>query len=143
MEVSGRSGCAGKSKAEAMGQASDIARNFLDLVQRRDLVAAGRLLAPGFEMVWPGGVKFASFEDLAAWGQGRYRAVRNVYEAFEEAPTAGGTAVFVIGTLAGELGDGTPFSGVRFVDRVLVRDGKVAALHVWSDMADALRKVGR
>ena len=26
---------------------------------------------------------------------------------------------------------------------ILVRDGKIAALHVWSDMADALRKMGR
>ncbi len=126
-----------------MSQASDIARNFLDLMQRRDLAGAARLLAPDFEMVWPGGARFRSFEELAAWGKGRYRAVRNVYAAFEEAHAPGGTAVFVIGTLEGELGDGTPFSGVRFVDRVLVRDGKVAALHVWSDMAEALRKLGR
>jgi hypothetical protein len=126
-----------------MGQASDIARNFLDLVQRRDLAGAARLLSPDFAMVWPGGARFTSFEELQAWGKGRYRAVRNVYEAFEEASVADGTAVFVIGTLEGELGDGTPFASVRFVDRVLVRGGKVAALHVWSDMADALRKSGR
>ena len=126
-----------------MGQASDIARNFLDLFERRDLAAAAKLLAPDFAMTWPGGARFTSFEELAAWGKGRYRSVCNVYEAFEEAPVAGGTAVFVIGTLTGELGDGTPFAGVRFAERVLVRDGKIAALHVWSDMADALRKMGR
>ncbi len=126
-----------------MGQASDIARNFLDLFQRRDLAAAGRLLTPDFAMTWPGGARFTSFEELAAWGKGRYRSVRNVYEAWEEAPVVGGTAVYVTGTLAGELGDGTPFQGVRFAERILVRDGKVAALHVWSDMADALRKLGR
>ena len=126
-----------------MGQASDIARNFLDFVQRRDLAAAATLLTPDFAMTWPGGARFTSFEELAAWGKGRYRSVRNVYEAFEEAPVEGGTAVFVIGTIAGELGDGTPFAGVRFVDRVLVRGGKVAALDVWSDMSDALKKMGR
>jgi hypothetical protein len=126
-----------------MGQASDIARNFLDLFQRRELAAAAKLLTPDFAMTWPGGARFTSFEELAAWGKGRYRSVRNVYEAWEEAPVAGGTAVYVIGTLTGELGDGTPFEGVRFAERILVRDGKVAALHVWSDMADALRKLGR
>jgi hypothetical protein len=126
-----------------MGQASDIARNFLDLLQQRDLAAAAGLLAPDFEMVWPGGARFTSFGELGAWSKGRYRSVRNVYEAWEEAPAQGGIAVFVIGTLAGELSDGTPFSGVRFVDRVLVRGGKVASLHVWSDMADALRKLAR
>ena len=126
-----------------MGQASDIARNFLDRFQSRDLAGAAELLAPDFAMVWPGSARFTRFEALAAWGKGRYRAVHNVYEAWEEAPTPDGIAVYAIGTLTGELGDGTPFSGVRFVDRLLVRDGKIAALHVWSDMADALRKMGR
>ncbi len=126
-----------------MGQASDIARHFLDLVERRYLAAAAKLLAPDFAMTWPGGARFTSFEELAAWGKGRYRSVRNAYEAFEEAPVDGGTAVFVIGTLTGELGDGTPFAGVRFAERVLVRDGEIAALDVWSDMADALRKARR
>lgn len=126
-----------------MGRASDIARNFLDLFERRDLAAAAAMLAPDFAMTWPGGARFTSFEELAAWGKGRYRFVRNVYEAFEEAPVEGGTAVYVTGTLTGELGDGTPFAGVRFAERLLVRDGRIAALHVWSDMADALRKMGR
>lgn len=126
-----------------MGHATDLARNFLDLFERRDLAAAAKLLASDFAMTWPGGARFTSFEELGAWGKGRYRSVRNAYEAFEEAPVAGGTAVFVIGTLTGELGDGTPFAGVRFAERLLVRDGKIAALHVWSDMADALRKLGR
>ncbi|MGH7003839.1 MAG: nuclear transport factor 2 family protein [Alphaproteobacteria bacterium] len=126
-----------------MGHATDIARNFLDLFQARDLAGAAKLVTADFVMVWPGNARFTKFEDLAAWGKGRYRSVRNIYEAWEEAPTADGTAVFAIGTLTGELGDGTPFSGVRFVDRMLIRDGKVAALHVWSDMADALRKLGR
>jgi ketosteroid isomerase-like protein len=126
-----------------MSQASEVARNFLDLFERRDLVAAAKLLAPDFAMTWPGGARFTSFEELAAWGKGRYRSVRNAYEAFEEAPVAGGIAVFVTGTLTGELGDGTPFAGGRFAERLLVRDGKIAALHVWSDMADALRKMGR
>lgn len=126
-----------------MGEPTDIARTFLDLFGRNELAAAAQLLAPDFEMVWPGGARFRRFDEFAAWSKGRYRSVRNVYEAWEEAPVAGGTAVFVIGTLAGELGDGTPFAGVRFVDRLLIRDGRVAALHVWSDMADALRRLGR
>jgi len=125
-----------------MGEASEIARRFLDLAQQREIASAMKLAAPDFAMVWPGNARFTNFDDFAAWGKGRYRFVKNVYEAFEEAPMPDGIAVFVIGTLTGELGDGTPFSGVRFVDRVLVRGGKVAAVHVWSDMADTLRKLG-
>jgi hypothetical protein len=126
-----------------MGEATDVARKFLDLFQQKDLAGAARLVTADFAMVWPGGARFTRFEELAAWGKGRYRSVRNVYDAWEEAPVPGGTAVFAIGTLAGELGDGTPFAGVRFVDRVLVRDGKVAGLDVWSDMAETLRRRGR
>ena len=126
-----------------MSEATDTARKFLDLAQQRDFPAVLRLVTPDFAMVWPGNARFTNFDDFVVWGKGRYRSVRNVYEAWEEAPTPDGIAVFAIGTLTGELGDGTPFSGVRFVDRVLVRGGKVAALHVWSDMADALRKLGR
>jgi ketosteroid isomerase-like protein len=126
-----------------MGEASALARHFLDLFQQRALAEAEALLAPDFAMTWPGGARFTRFDELAAWGKGRYRSVRNAYAALEEAPTADGTAVFVIGTIEGELGDGTPFAGVRFVDRVLVRDGKVAALDVWSDMAETLRRLGK
>jgi len=126
-----------------MGAATDVARKFLDLFERRELDAAAKILTDDFEMVWPGNARFTNFADLAAWGKGRYRSVRNVYEAWDEAPTPDGVAVYVTGTLTGELGDGTPFAGVRFVDRLLIRDGKVASLHVWSDMADTLRRLGR
>ena len=126
-----------------MGEATNVARKFLDLFERRELAEAAKLLTQDFEMVWPGNARFTNFADLAAWGKGRYRSVRNVYEAWEEAPTPNGTAVYVTGTLTGELGDGTPFADVRFVDRLLIRGGKVAALHVWSDMADLLRRTAK
>lgn len=126
-----------------MSEASDIARRFLDLFEKRELAEAAKLLTGDFEMIFPGNARFTNFADFVAWGKGRYRSVRNVYESWEEAPTPHGIAVFVTGTLTGELGDGTPFAAVRFVDRLLIRGGKVASLRAWSDMADTLRRLGR
>jgi len=126
-----------------LGEATGIARRFLDLFERRELAEAAKLLTEDFEMVWPGNARFRTFAELAAWGKGRYRSIKNVYEAWEEAPTPDGIAVYVTGTLTGELGDGTPFAGVRFVDRLLIRGGRIASLQAWSDLGDTLRRMGR
>ena len=60
-----------------------IVRSYLDAMERRDLAAAKRWLAPGFH-------------------------------------------------------DGTPYSGIRFIDRFTVRDGKLVDQNVWNDMAEVL-----
>jgi hypothetical protein len=38
----------------------------------------------------------------------------------------------------GELPDGTPYSGIRFIDRFTVRDGKLVDQNVWNDMGETL-----
>ncbi len=39
--------------------------------------------------------------------------------------------------LAGEWPDGTPFDGIRFIDRFELADGKLARQEVWNDLAEA------
>ena len=46
--------------------------------------------------------------------------------------------IYCFGTLYGELLDGTPYSGIRFIDRFTVRDGKLVDQMVWNDMAEVL-----
>lgn len=116
------------------------AREFLDLLEARDLISAKKLLAPQFSMTWPGDVRFNRLEDLATWGSGRFQSVKNIYDQIEAAETPAGKAVFFIGTLEGVFADGTPFSGIRFVDRVLVTDDGISELLVWSDLAEELRR---
>lgn len=100
-------------------------------MERRDLTAAAALLAPGFTMTFPGGVTMTALEDLVAWSAQRYRFVRKTYAAFDEAPGV----VHCHGTLSGEWNDGTPFSGIRFIDRFELKDGKLIQQDVWNDMA--------
>ena len=46
-------------------------------------------------------------------------------------------AVYVTGTLHGERPDGTPFEGIRFIDRFEVKAGKILKQDVWNDLAEA------
>ena len=57
-------------------------------------------------------------------------------ERVEEAPLGETVAVWITGTLHGERPDGTPFEGVRFVDRFSVRAGQIERQDVWNDMGE-------
>jgi len=109
-------------------------RAYLDAMERRDLAAAKDLLAPGFFMVFPGNKRFDALEQLVEAAKGRYRSARKTYERYETA----GDAVYCYGTLHGELLDGSPYSGIRFIDRFTVRGGKLVDQNVWNDMAEVL-----
>lgn len=116
-----------------MSKAEALVRQYLDAMERRDLGAAKALLAPGFYMVFPGGKRFTALEELVDWAKGRYRSARKKYERFD----AAGDVVYCFGTLYGELLDGTPYSGIRFIDRFTVKDGKLADQNVWNDMGES------
>src|SRR4029079_9758326 len=101
--------------------AEQVVRDYLAAMERRDLAAAKAFLAPGFFMVFPGGARFDSLEALVEWAKGRYRSARKTYERFD----AFDAGVYCSGTLYGEFLDGTPYSGIRFIDRFTVRDGRL------------------
>jgi hypothetical protein len=108
-------------------------KTYLAAMERRDLAAAKGFLAPGFFMVFPGGARFDSLEKLVESAKGRYRSAKKTYERFD----AFDGGVYCFGTLHGELLVGTPYSGVRFIDRFTVRDGKLVDQMVWNDLAEA------
>jgi hypothetical protein len=112
----------------------EVVRQYLDAMERRDLAKAKGFLAPGFEMIFPGNTRFTTLEDLVAAAKGRYRSARKNYERFDCA----NDVVYCFGTLYGELLDGTPYSGIRFIDRFTVREGRLVDQNVWNDMAEVL-----
>jgi hypothetical protein len=117
-----------------LNKAEEVVRQYLGAMERRDLAAAKAMLAPGFFMVFPGGARFDTLEQLVQSAKGRYRSAKKTYERFD--PFDGG--VYCYGTLYGKLLDGTPYSGIRFIDRFTVRDGKLVDQMVWNDMAEVL-----
>lgn len=132
-----RGGQAARQPGPALPDAIGLVRDFLAAMEARDLARAQSFLAPDFTMTFPGGARFTRLEDLVAWATGRYRSIRKSFEGFDEALGDDATVVTCHGTLSGEWPDGTAFSGIRFLDRFIVRNGKLAAQQVWNDLAEA------
>jgi hypothetical protein len=59
-------------------------------------------------------------------------------DRFDVCPGDGETVVYSIGTLYGEWKDGTPFEGNRYVDRFVVRNGRIVKMDVWNDSAERI-----
>lgn len=113
-----------------------VVRGFLSAMQARDLAAAQEFLANDFNMIFPGTGPMTSLAELIDWAKGRYRFVVKSFEAFEAFQGEGAAVVYVRGALAGQWPDGTPFDGIRFIDRFEVVAGKLARQDVWNDLAE-------
>lgn len=112
-----------------------LVRSFLDHVQARDLAAAARLLAPNFEMHFPGAPAMHELQQLVQWSAGRYRSVAKDYAGFDESLTELGAIVYCHGHLHGVWLDGSAFSNIRFIDRFEIVDGLIRRQDVWNDIA--------
>ncbi|MDJ0949080.1 MAG: tautomerase family protein [Alphaproteobacteria bacterium] len=117
--------------------AAELVRAFLDAMEARDLAKAEGFLAEGFTMTFPGGASFTKLDELVAWAEPRYRFVKKSYQRVDEAVGEAGVVVYCSGTLSGEWRDGTPFEGIRFIDRFTVAGGKLVDQMVWNDMGEA------
>lgn len=123
--------------ALAPGSAAHRVLTYLRTMEARDLPAAKAMLAPGFRMIFPGDCRFESLEDLIAYGKGRQGTALKTFERFDETAAKDGTVVYASGTLYGKKVDmKTDYSGIRFVDRFTMRDGKFVDQRVWNDMAE-------
>lgn len=116
--------------------ASAMVRQFLMLMQERDLKAASALLAPEFVMHFPGHTSMHALDELVNWAKGRYKSIAKDYERFDESWGDGVTVVYCSGTLRGVWLDGSSFEGVRFIDRFDIADGKIRRQDVWNDLAE-------
>lgn len=116
----------------AVIEAEALVRAFLSAMEARDLARAQTMLAPGFQMVFPGPVQFTSLQALIDWSRSRYRSVRKRFTGFD----AAGSVVYCRGTLSGEWPDGTGFDGIRFVDRFELAAGLLLRQDVWNDLAE-------
>ena len=118
-----------------MSDAADVAQRFLSAVEQRDAAACKSMMAPEIEMVFPGGVHHHSIEALFASSAKRYRAVGKTITRIEAYDDGGLSIVFLAGTLHGIWLNGQAFDGVRFIDRLEIRDGLITRQEVWNDSA--------
>lgn len=116
--------------------ASALVRHFLERMQVRDLDAARQLLAPGFQMTFPGAAPMREFTQLLDWAKTRYSKIGKQYERFDESWAEDHTIVYCSGTLEGVWLDGSTFAGIRFIDRFEVAQGLIQRQDVWNDLAE-------
>jgi len=116
--------------------AANIVRTYLRLVEARDLDAASEFLADDVSIVFPGGRTFESLTDQVASSAGRFRSVKKTLDHLDVVSDGAETTVYVYGTLAGQALDGSPFDGVRFIDRFALNDGLIVSQMVWNDLAE-------
>ena len=119
-------------------EAAEIVERFLAASMVPDPIAAARYMAPDVKITFTGGRKYDHPSGTTAFNAKRYKWVKKKMERSDVAPGAAETVVYNIGTLYGEWPDGTPFDGNRYVDRFVVRDGKIVQMDVWNDSAERL-----
>jgi ketosteroid isomerase-like protein len=118
-------------------EAIALARDFLDHLAARNLAGAAACLSDDAVMVFPGGQSFTTLTALVEWSRERYLDVGKEIDGFDTVSNEDSTCtVYCYGTLKGHWPDGRPFSGIRFVDRFVVADGKIVHQDVWNDLAE-------
>jgi len=131
----------GGGGATALPDAGGVVREFLEAVGRRDLSAARLLLAPAYQLVFPGGEVMHDLAELAPWAANRYESISKHIERVDQAWQGDVTVVFCSGTLAGRWRDGSAFQGIRFVDRFELVGGRIRRQEVWNDLAEARQAI--
>jgi ketosteroid isomerase-like protein len=121
-------------------EAAEIVETYLKLHMIPDPDAARKYCAPELEIRFTGNRLMHDPAEATAFNRGRYKWVKKKFGPTHIA--AGGTpeetVVYQTGTLYGEWPDGTPFEGNRYVDRYVVRHGKIVKMEVWNDSAEIL-----
>ena len=119
-------------------RAAEIVERFLVASMVPDPETAARYIAAELKITFTGGRKYGHPRETAAFNAGRYKWVKKKMERTDVVAGDGETIVYNLGTLYGEWPDGTPFEGNRYVDRFVVRGGKIVQMDVWNDSAERL-----
>jgi len=118
--------------------AAAVVEAFLRASMVPDPETAARYIADELKITFTGGRKYRHPRETAAFNAKRYKWVKKKMERTDVVPGEGETIVYNLGTLYGEWPDGTPFDGNRYVDRFMVRSGKIVQMDVWNDSAERL-----
>lgn len=111
-----------------------LVQKYLAACEARRLEDAQTFLASTAELTFPGG-RYGSVDAMVAAARERYRWVKKVALEWDAVLREdGAVAVVNTGTLYGENLNGVPFEGIRYIDRFIIRDGKIVNQQVWNDL---------
>jgi hypothetical protein len=120
--------------------AKDTVEEFLRIIMIPDPVGARAFVSPQLRIRFTGAREMRDPSECSAFNASRYKWVKKRFEQTDEVSGASDdeAIVYNIGTLYGEWPDGTPFEGNRYVDRYVVRRGKITQMDVWNDSAERM-----
>lgn len=126
-----------RNPAPAPEQADGIVKAFLKAMEDRDLAQAKTYLGEGFEMTFPGNVRFSALEELVAWAKDRYQKISKTFDNIDVSYHGRDAVVTCHGMLSGIWPDGNAFTEIRFMDRFTLSKGKITSQQVWNDLGEA------
>lgn len=120
--------------------AKAIVESYLERSMVPDPDGAAAFVGDDFRLTFTGGRRFSSPAQSAAFNASRYAWVRKRFDRTDAAldEETGDIHVYNTGHLYGAWKDGTTFETNRYLDRFIVRDGKIVATDVWNDSAEIL-----
>jgi ketosteroid isomerase-like protein len=119
-------------------EAAEIVERFLEASMVPDPDEAARYIAADLKITFTGGREYTHPRQTAGFNAKRYRWVKKKMQRTDVVAADCETIVYNTGTLFGEWPDGAPFEGNRYVDRFVVRGGKIVQMDVWNDSAERI-----
>ena len=114
-----------------------MVKRFLRMMEARELEAAEAMMAPGAKITFPGGKLYSSQSEMVKASHGRYQWVKKTFDRAESYQAGDDQVVYVMGDLYGVNRHGVPFSGVRYIDRFVIRNDLIVQQDVWNDLAES------
>lgn len=126
--------------SDPVAAAKAVVETFLDLSMIPDPEGAAAYVSDDLQLTFTGGRKFSGPADATAFNAKRYKVVKKRFLRTDAAldEQTGDVHVYNTGYLYGEWPDGTPFDGNRYMDKFVVRGGKIVKMDVWNDSAEIL-----
>ncbi len=118
-------------------EAIHIAENFMLASMEGNRALTDELMTQDIVINFVGR-KLAKPEEIKNVNSQRYRSVKKKIERYDVSFEGDETVVYSIGTLYGEWLDGESFVGNRYVDRFVIKNGKIIKMDVWNDSAERL-----
>lgn len=118
-------------------EAINLVKRFLRLMEARDLAAAEALMSPQATITFPGNKRFASQNEMVIASRDRYQWVKKHFDHAEAIIDEDRQVVYVMGSLYGVNSHEVSFSGVRYIDRFVLRNGLIIQQDVWNDLAES------
>lgn len=126
------------SAFSTLSREAQIVRLYLEASMKPDPELAATFVSENVVITFTGGKVFDHPRGPTSINKHRYSWVKKQLGRFDECHTDDGIVVYSVGTLYGEWPDGEVFEGNRYIDRFLIKQGKIITMDVWNDSAERL-----